>query len=165
MLFSSFLFSQILASVTLICDLVSWQFKERNKILSCFIIGSAFYGAHFLILGAWTGAALAALAVARFVVAIKKPGNKRFLYFFLTLTILITAATYQSWVSLLAGLGTFLGTIGSFQEKDRGLRLFLMVATASWIAHNIIVWTPVGILLESGFLVSNLIGYWRYYRK
>lgn len=164
-MFSAFILSQILGFGTLVSDIISWQFKDRNKILTCFIAGSTFYGAHFMLLGAWTGTALCLLAIARFSAAIKRPGDKRYLYSFLALTIMITVATYQSPVSLLAGFGTFLGTIGSFQPKDRKLRLFLMSATTCWIAHNIIVWTPIGILLEGCFLGSNLIGYWRYYRS
>lgn len=147
----------------MISDIISWQFKERNKILICFLIGSTFYGTHFLLLGAWTGAALSVLAIARFITAILRPGDRKYLLTFLAFAILITFIFYQSSVSLLAGLGTALGTIGSFQPKDRNLRLFTMSATTCWILHNIIVWTPMGILLEGSFLVSNLIGYWRYY--
>ena len=56
-------------------------------------------------------------------------------------------------------------TIGSFQPKSRHVRIMFMFAAATWMTHNIIVWTPVAALMELTFLVSNLIGYWRYDRS
>ena len=157
--------SQALASFTFVTDIVSWQFKDRKSILTCFMIGALCYGAHFALLGAWTGAALSMLAIGRFFTAMKCPGDKRALGVFVLLGCVVTAVTYSSPVNLLAGAGTVCGTLGSFQKEDKHLRLFTMGATTLWILHNVIVWTPVGILLEAGFLISNMVGFVRYYGR
>jgi hypothetical protein len=32
-----------------------------------------------------------------------------------------------------------------------------------WLVHNAILWSPVGILVETVFVGSGVIGYYRYY--
>ena len=39
-----------------------------------------------------------------------------------------------------------------------------MVCAVTWMIHNYIAGSPVAVLMETTFLVSNVIGYWRIYR-
>jgi hypothetical protein len=38
-----------------------------------------------------------------------------------------------------------------------------VLCSASWIVHNTLVGSPVAALMETAFLVSNLVGWWRFY--
>lgn len=161
---SPFLFSQFLAAGTFICDIISWQFKDRRKILSCLILASTFYGVHFYVLNAYTGAALSLLAVARFITALRFSESVVWSRIFILLGVVTTAITYQTFVSIFGGIGTIFATFGSFHRHDKLLRIWMMLASLCWILHNLIIWTPVGVFLEGSFLVSNLVGYFRYYK-
>ncbi|MEJ2893378.1 YgjV family protein, partial [Pseudoalteromonas sp. B5MOD-1] len=35
--------------------------------------------------------------------------------------------------------------------------------TIGWIVHNILVFSPLAVVMETVFLISNLVGLWRFY--
>nr|WP_235576760.1 YgjV family protein [Pseudoalteromonas sp. P1-9] len=72
---------------------------------------------------------------------------------------------WHSWISLIALFAALLQTYASFQANDFTLRCFMIVGTLCWILHNVLVFSPVAVMMESVFLMSNLIGLWRFYAK
>ena len=66
---------------------------------------------------------------------------------------------------LLATLGSLLSTTAAFLAGDRGFRLLMMVSSVVWIGHNVLAWTPAAIALETVFLGSNIVGYYRHYLR
>jgi len=73
--------------------------------------------------------------------------------------------SYQGLPSWLAFAAFCCGTYGSFQHSDRVLRQCFCAGNVCWIVHNVIVGSPVAILIELSFLTSNLVGYWRLYGR
>ena len=82
---------------------------------------------------------------------------------FMLLSIGAVVFTWQSWVSFIALSATLLQTYASFQGKDFTLRILMIVGTIGWIAHNILVFSPLAVVMETVFLISNLVGLWRFY--
>jgi hypothetical protein len=39
----------------------------------------------------------------------------------------------------------------------------MIIGGTLWLVHNTILWSPVGILVETVFVGSSAIGYYRYY--
>jgi len=157
-----FLLSQILAGVAFGLGLLSSQFRQRRSILLCLVLGTAFNASHFLLLQRPGPAALIALIGTRYLTSLYTT-DRRAMYLFLVLSAAAFATTYQSPVSLLALLAVCCGTWGTFHPDDRVLRRFIILGNTCWLLHNLLVWTPVGVLMEASFLGSNLIGYWRFY--
>lgn len=157
-----FLISQILAAFALLLDLGSFQFKERRSILTCLFISCCLHGAHFLLLERHTPAVLCFVAACRIVVAYYST-DKRFIYLFLSLVTLTAIFTYDGFLTILAVLGSGISTIATFQAKDKKLRQIKAIATIFWIIHNSLVPTPMGVVIEAAFLMSNLFGYYRFY--
>lgn len=54
-------------------------------------------------------------------------------------------------------------TYASFQGKDFTLRLLMIVGTVCWIVHNLLAFSPLAVVMETVFLISNLVGLWRFY--
>jgi hypothetical protein len=159
---TSFAVSQALIGISFIFDLLSFQFKDRKKILICFIISAFFVAAHFIVLSKITAGLIIFISIARFVTA-SFTASKKWMVFFMLLTVTAFAGTYSSPVSAVALCGSLIGSWASFQKTDRLVRIGMMCGTLLWIIHNALVGSPAAVALECFFLGSNLVGFYRYY--
>lgn len=161
---SAFLLSQIIIGIALIFDLSSFQFKNRKYILICFTIAASLISAHFFLLGEQTAGAVVGLSAIRFFVSIFTT-KKEILYLFLVLILIAGAVTFDGYEDILSISAMLVSTFSAFSTDDKKLRLFMMCASTLMITHNLMVWTPAGILLEVFFLGSNLFAFYRFYLK
>lgn len=159
-----FLISQILAGIAIISDIFSFQFKERKRIIIFFIVSAICIAFHYLLLERYVWALLIGIGVIRFFVAYHKT-EKLWMYFFMWLYLITTYIFYKDVYDILILLATLFITIGVFQENDKNLRRFMMWGTSLVILYNFLIFSPVWVLLESIFLGSNLVWYWRHYIK
>ena len=159
---SHFFLSQILAGLAFAFGLASVQFKTRRSVLLCLVFSVAFNGAHFFFLDRPGAGALMLLVGVRYLVALATTDRKVMFLFFL-ITGVTFAATFKSPLSLLALCGSLFGTYGSFQPLGNKVRLYFMGGNVCWLLHNALAWTPVGTIMEASFLISSIVGYWRFY--
>ncbi len=160
---SDFAVSQILAAIAFMLGLASVQFKTRRAILLCLVVSAVFNSAHFFVLHRPGPGALLLLTGMRQFVAVRTI-DRRVLLFFLVATAAAFLSTFETRLSFVALCGTLLGTFGSFQPAGRKVRLFFMGGGVAWLIHNILAWTPVGIVMEASLLASSMVGYWRHER-
>lgn len=161
---SMFLWSQLVVSLALLLDLLSFQLKDRKSILVCLAVSCALNGGHFALLEQWSAASLLLLASLRFWVSLWCSG-RGWMWCFMGLACALTLATYQgplAWLGLLASL---LQTRAAFCSGDRQLRRWMLLGTVCWLVNNLLVGSPVAALMEGLFLVSNLVGYYRHYGR
>jgi hypothetical protein len=159
---SAFLFSQILAAVAFLFGIISYQFKDRRDILLCWTLVATFNSAHFFVLGRPGPGVLAIVAGIRVFTSVFST-DRRLMYFFLILTLASFFWVYQTPLSLVALFAAIIGTCATFQPADRTIRILMMICTLGWGIHNALAGTPVAALMEACFLMSNFVGYWRYY--
>jgi hypothetical protein len=159
---SKYLFSQIFALLACAFVFASFQFKERRKILFCFVGSGSLLGIHYLLLDNYMGALLMGIAVSRFIIFAFYRG--RFLLgFYLLVPCVVLYFTYTSLVNLLSFAGNMLMTFGSFVQDDRRLRQLMMAGIFCWTLHDIVIKSPAAIFLDICFFSSNILGYVRYY--
>ena len=161
---SIFEISQILVGIAICFDLLSFQLKKRTHIVLCLSVAGIFIATHFLLLEKWTAAILMAIAVARYVSSYFST-SKNLMAFFVAGSIIGTFFTFQGLLSILACLGSTFQTLGAFSNSDKRLRQLMMVGTFFWLCHNHFAASPVAVLMEVLFLISNFIGYYRFYLK
>lgn len=161
---SLFALSQILATIAIGFDLLSFQFKERRQIIACLIVSCLLIAVHFALLGHWTAMGLGTLAAIRFIVSYHTT-SKKMMTVFIAASLLVAITTFHGLLSVLSCLGSIAGTIGSFCKEDKQLRQALLVGTSLWLAHNWLAGTPTAVLMEALFISSNLLGYYRYYYR
>ena len=160
---SNLLLSQVVAAIALTCGVVSFQFRDRRSIL-LWLSGYAFLNAcHFFILGTAAPGILFLIIGARsltsaFII------NRKMMVVFIGLILVAFFCTYERPLGFLGLFGTLLATYGSFQRTEQRVRLLHMVSNTFWMVHNILVMTPVGVVIEATFLGSNALGYWRFRR-
>ena len=87
------------------------------------------------------------------------------MYVFIGLLLVGFCYSYKSPVGFLGLFASISATYGSFQKTERRVRVFHMLSNASWMVHNILVWTPVAAAMEATFLASNLLGYRRFHGR
>ena len=161
---SHFLISQLLIAVAIFFDLLSFQFKERKKIVACLSCSCTLIAGHFVLLGQTTAAILMCLATIRYVTSIFTTSKKPMVIFALS-SILSTALTYIGVISLISCAGSLLQTTAAFCEEDKRLRELMIVGTSFWICHNYLAQSPMAVAMECLFMMSNIVGYYRYYKK
>ncbi len=159
---SHFFISQILIGIAIFFDILSFQFKERKKIVACLLVSCTLISIHFMLLDHWTAACLGLLAAIRFTTSLFST-SKRVMGFFVFATIAIAALSYEGLLSILACAGGCFGTAASFCKEDKQLRQLMLVGTSLWIIHNYLAGSPAAVLMEAIFIGSNLVGYFRYY--
>mgnify|MGYP000710556835 CR=1 FL=1 len=73
--------------------------------------------------------------------------------------------SYKNPLGFLALSGTLLATYASFQKAEKRVRAIFGLSAIIWIAHNILVRSPVAALMEATLQASNAVGYWRFHRS
>lgn len=159
-----FILSQVLVAIAIGFDLMSFQFKERQKIVTCLFFAGTLISSHFILLEQWTAASLMVIATIRYLVSVFSTSPK-LKYFFCGASMVATAVTFSGVVSLVSGLASVIQTAAAFNQDDRRLRELMIVGTALWLIHNYLVGSPTAVLMEALFISSNLIGYYRYYLR
>jgi len=159
-----FLISQILAWIAIIADIFSFQFKERKKIIIFFMIAATCIAVHYFLLERYVAGGIVCLWIIRFFVAYHSTWVY-WKYIFITLFTCTTIVFYKDYYDILILIAMSLSTLASFRKDDHSLRLFMMWWTLITICYNFLIFSPIWVLLESIFLGSNLVGYWRHYIK
>src|SRR5690606_12652514 len=129
-------------------------------MLKFWFVSALLNACHFAVLAQYQAAFFVGLTSVRFLVAAFSP-RARWMYVFLILSSMLFFISYASPLNLLPYLAAIVGTIGSFQKKVILVRILMAVGASAWIVHNLLVGSPVAVLMELAFLSSNLIGYIR----
>lgn len=161
---SSFLLSQLLVGVAFFFDLASFQFREKRKVLACLVFSALLLGFHFYLVEAYTAAVLGFIAAARFITAMFT-SSRWLLALFLGLVLGNAVISFTGIATVLATLGATITTTASFLASDRRFRELMAVGIVIWIAHNALVGSPGAVVLETFFLGSNIVGYYRFYLR
>ena len=157
-----FIISQILVFGTILLDFFSFQFKEKKKIMLCLIVSSCLVATHYFLLDQLSSGVMVCFSVLRFITAYFST-NKKWALFFISLNTISLFFTYQAPLDLLFYVGLTIFIIGNFQKNDKSMRKLMMCGTSIAVLYNILIPSPMGALEEAIFLMSNFIGYWRFY--
>ncbi|CED71405.1 YgjV family protein [Aliivibrio wodanis] len=161
---SLFFISQILVAIAIGFDLMSFQFKERKRIVACLFCAGILISSHFILLEQWTAAGLMMIATVRYLTSIFSTALK-LKYLFCSLSIITSIVTYSGLASILSCIGSMFQTVAAFNQDDKRLRELMVIGTSFWLVHNYVIGSPTAVLMEVLFISSNLVGYYRFYYK
>lgn len=159
---NAFWVSQGLIGLALVSDVTSYQMKKREHVLTFFVISTVLISIHLYLLDEVIGALLVALAAVRFATNIFTT-DSRIMWGFLAVAFTITLWQYETPLDILAFIATIFFTIAGFRKTDKILRQTMMCGTSLWILYNVLIFSPAAVVLETIFLTSNFVGYYRYY--
>lgn len=161
-MFDFFILSQLLATVTLVTECFAMQLKNKQHLLALLSVSCLFNSLHFFLLEQPTAGYILLFSSIRFLISIRWK-SQWIAVASLFISLIITIYSYIGFLSILGFVGTIFITVGSFSKNDKTLRIMMMLGSFIWLSHNIILWTPMGILLEALFISSGMIGFYLHY--
>ena len=159
-----FILSQLLVLCAIVTDYISFQYKERKKILLILSISSLLIAIHYLLLNQVNAFIFEILILCAFLVSAYTT-SRQVLALFLLVFLFPLIFNYSGYQDILIFIGVYISLIAKFQKNDKLIRILTMLGTLFIVVYNIIIFTPMGVLLELMYLMSNISGYYKFYIK
>jgi len=135
-----------LSTVFGICGVVanaSWPLiKYRKFLLTGQVLACLFMFAHFWLLGAYTGAAVMAVAGVQALLAIPLESHAKFKSLYLASLLLSPLVAWFSWHGLPSVFSTMalaFFCVGNLQIDTKRLRILLLGCLFCWVGHNLLI--------------------------
>lgn len=159
--------AQIIGVIALIMAIISFQNNTKKGILLFQLLAGSIFSIHFLLLGAYTGAALNAVSVVRNIVFYNKNKHKwaahvGWLYTFILISILMGILTWDGIFSLFPTLGMVLGSVAFWVDNPTQVRRLTFPVSPLWITYNIAKRSYAGIITELFIMTSIIVGMIRF---
>jgi hypothetical protein len=157
----NFIFIQIIGLLGLLFVIISFQKDKKSFTLGVLLLAALFFTTHFLLLGAWTGAAMNGISAVRayvFNLRDRKTwlNNRITMYLFILFFWIAGLLTWQGYVSLLPVIGMTLECLSLWSKKTRHMRWLFLACTPFWLVYNYMVDSYAGIATEI-FIISSLL--------
>ena len=136
---------------------------KREKILIFKLIDDVLWFFNMLLMGAYTGAVLNAIAIAREIVFYNR-GKKKWathkfwLFFFMAVMLVSPVLTWAGPVSILPAMGSAVAVICFYAQKPVMTKSFAYFAQGSWLAYAILTHNASSTVCNVIALVSATIG-------
>ena len=158
--------AQVLGILALLAMVLSYQQKERKRLLWFQLGSNALYAVSYFLLGANTMVVMCIVNVARSFVFSKndtKWGKSRFwLYLFLAVALVGGIVTWSGWLDLLIIAATLLLTVTLYSTNLRFMRKVFLILPFMYIAYNVAHKSYGGIGNDVFCIVSAMIAIWRF---
>ena len=154
--------AQILGIIGICLSFFIYIVRRRSSILLTKFTSDVIWAAHYILIGAYSGAALNILAMARETVFYNKEkkwaSSRIWLYLFCALTMLSGFLTWEGPSSLLPSIGSVCAVISFWCTKPIHIRLLAGPAQLLWTIYNIVHRSLTGGISSGLSLLSVLIG-------
>lgn len=171
--------AQIIGIAAMTMSIISFLQKEHKTIIIFQFFGSILFVINFLMLGAYTGAMMNAIALIRAVIFTNKEkfhadkpiwvGIFSIFYvaaYILTFTVFNKEATTANFIiELLPVVAMVIQTVSFVRPDAKDIRNFAYVVSPLWLTYNAINMAIGGVLCEAFALISVTIGKIRHDRK
>lgn len=168
--------AQAIGILGMAMNVLSFQQKNRKKVIAFQFCGGALFAINFFMLGAVVGAIMNIIAVVRAIVYMNKErfhtDRVEWVYVFtalffisyaLTFTVIGKAPTPKNLiVEMLPIIGMIATTISFRLEGAREIRRLGLISAPAWLIYNVFCFSLGGILCEIFGMVSIFIGMARY---
>lgn len=143
----------------------SFAARKRRSILLCKFTADILWMTHYLLIGAYSGAALNVLAIGRESVFYNKEkkwaSSRLWLYLIVALTIGSCILTWEGPLSLLPMTGSVCAVVSFWCTKPLHIRLLAIPAQVLWLIYGILHGSIPSILSNLIALTSIGIGLYR----
>ena len=162
------LWIQGLGFVGILASILSFQCKTHKRILFFRTLNEFLFGLQYLLLGAYTGAAMNAVGCIRnyvFSMQVRR-GKKTVLSraLFSAGFLLFAPATWSGPKSLLIAAAKVLSTYAYGCTDTVRMRWIILTTSASWLIYNACIGSVAGILCEAFTLASLIVALIRFRR-
>lgn len=156
------LMAQIVGFVGIVMLIAIFQVNDRKKILQLQIISCLVWTLYYVLMGAYTGAALIFLGAVRCYLFANYREKEWILQLTIAAMAIATLITWESWYSLFALLGMILATTALWQKNPQAIRTISLFVTPFWLTYNYLSGSYFGIVGDLVTFASLAIGVWRF---
>ena len=146
-----------------ICStVIIYQQRDRKRLLINKLLSDLIWFLHYLFLGAYSGAAVAAIGACREIVFVNK--NRRWgksvlwLPFFILVSVICTVLTWKSVFSVFTCIASCLSVIGFYIGKPKLSRILSFPISACMLTYDIASSSLPGIINEFFAITSSAVG-------
>lgn len=164
---NTYILSQVFVCLCYLFLGLTYLIKNRNMILCFSLVALVFNGAHYTLLGAWTGLGVVCIAVIRnilFLIQQKIKALDKYviddwiiLAFLMIISIITAIWTYNSVLSLFSIAASMVYTVSVWQKNVKMYKILGIVSSALNNVYFIFIKSIFGVILESIILVISLI--------
>lgn len=148
------------------CSVLAFQYKQYRRLVGLRAATELFFGIQYILLGAYSGAAVDFLGCFRnwvFLDCNKKGKSLRpWRIFFSAIFLGVSLLTWAGPISLLSAVAKVASTIAYGSSNPRLIRLIVLCSSTCWLIYNSLVFSLAGVLGEIITLASVLIGILRF---
>ena len=167
-----YILSQIFIILNYVFLVITYQLKDKKKILLVNSAAQTSAGLSFICLSAYTGLAMSIVSIIRnviFAVNEKKNGVSKktttneilMLFTISALIVILSVITFNGFLSLMSVFATLLATYALWQKDTKVFKILGIPTCLLWITYNIYIFSIFGIILETILLTSAIIGFIR----
>ena len=153
---------QIIGFVAMTIIVASYQQKSHKKILTLQMISGFLFTVHYLLLGAYTGAAMNLLGAFRSLVysnRSQKWASSVLWPIGFSVSFLISGIlTWENTFSIFPLIAMLMSSVVHWIEKPKINRIFSLPTSTGWLIYNIKTLSYPGIITEIFVLTSIVIG-------
>ncbi|MBE6637762.1 MAG: YgjV family protein [Ruminococcaceae bacterium] len=158
--------AQIVGLFGIACSLLSFQQKDRKRVMLFQMTASALFCIQLFMVGAITGGCIDSISFIRTVVFSqndkKWASSPIWLGVFIVAMIVTGLLTWQNAWSILPILGSVLSTIALWMKKSSHIRGISLFVGPCWLVYNLVHGAYTGALNEVLAMTSIMIGIFRH---
>lgn len=152
-----------LVGVVGICILIAvFQFNNRKIILRLQLVSGLVWALHYILLGAFTGAAMNALMSLRNYVFEKYRHNGWMFWISVAVIVMAGLLTWRDWSSVFPLIASIVATIAVWQKNPRHIRFLMIFVPILWFCYNYLNGSYPGMVGDTVTFVSLLVGMYRF---
>lgn len=156
------IFVQALGVVGIIFTIVSFQCRNHKPLMICRTGNELFFAVQYVLLGAYTGAAMNVIGCIRNMLFAKmvEKGKSTILirFIFSGLFLIFSIFTWSGIKSILVGVAKVVSTFAYGSANTGFIRILILLTSITWFAYNFIVHSYAGCLCEFLSICSIIIG-------
>lgn len=156
--------TQIIGIIASALVITGFANKKDNNFKFFIMLGSLGFVCHYLMLGAYAGAAANVVNAARTGLSIKFHKSNGMMIFFIAAYLAMGFLTYEEPVDALPVFSGILATFAMFRLSGIKMRLCFFVSSTSWLIYDFIFKSIGGIITEGFVQFTNITTIYRLLR-
>ena len=155
--------AQVVGAIGILTSALIYQQKTRRRLIAFKLISDVIWGAHYAMLGAFSGMAICIIAVFRELIFINREDKKWAQHIiwpiiFVSAALSTAALTWNGPISILPAVASATSVIGFWIGKPRLSRILVFPITALMITYDVLSGSYAGLLNEAISVTSTVIG-------
>ncbi len=162
-------FVQAIGFIGIALNIWAVQYNKHWQVILLKTLGSLMFVIQYLLLGAFTGAAMDVIGIIRnvtFILLVRKGKSTTVgIVIFSIVTVALGVLSWEGYISILAIFAKTVTTVAYGIKNARVIRMCNIPSSSCWLVYNFISFSLAGVFNEIFVLSSIAVAEFRYIRK